>query len=118
MVLSYYISDPIKSHVDGSRPFCFNVPLKILFDAVLYVSTGVGGCWWTIYDREVLMDVALCQFSNNFPNSASGADTITLLIILHSTCTRTFSGEIYCISVLHFGRRKKYPQALLRASGS
>ena len=64
------------------------------------------------------MDVAFWQFSNNPPNPASVADAMTFLIMLHSTCTGTFYGGIYCIGVLDFGPRKKYSPALLRASGS
>ena len=42
------------------------------------------------------------------------------LIIIHITCTGKFSGGISVIGVLllDFGSRKKYPPALLRASGS
>ena len=64
------------------------------------------------------MAVAFWQFSNNPPNSASVADAITFLIILHSTCTGLFSGGIACIVVLEFGPRKKYAPAMLLASGS
>ena len=39
--------------------FCFDFTLTMLFDAVLSVVTGVGGCWWPISTRAVLMDVAL-----------------------------------------------------------
>ena len=42
--------------------FCFAVLLTMIFDAVLYIATGVGGCWWPICARAVLMDVAFLQF--------------------------------------------------------
>ena len=98
--------------------FCFSVPLIMLFAAVLSVVTCVGGCGWYIYARDLLMDVSLWNFSNNPPNYASVADTIPFLIILHSTCTGTFYGDIDFIGVLDFGPRKKYPPALIHASGS
>ena len=85
------------------------------FSTVLSVSTSVGGCGWTIYDRVILVDVALWQFSNNLPNSFSIADTTTLLIMINSTCTGTFYRGVACTSVLDFGPRKKYPHALLCA---
>ena len=90
----------------------------MIFDAVLYIATGVGGCWWPIYDRDVLMDVTFWKFSNNPPNSVSMAYAITSIIILHSKCSRQFGGGIDCIGVFDFGPRKKYPLALLCASGS
>ena len=90
----------------------------MLFVTVLYVAASVGGCWWPMSDRDVLMDVAFWKFSNNPPYSTSLADSITFLIMLHSTCTGTFYGGIYCIVVLDFGPRKKRPPSLLRASGS
>ena len=96
----------------------FAVVLKILFADVFSIAIVVGGCGWPIYARVVLMDVAFYQFSNNPPNSSSVADTMTFLIMLHSTCTGPFSGGIACIGVLGFGPRKKYPPALLRDSGS
>ena len=43
---------------------------------------------------------------------------MTLLIMLNSTCTGYFFGGIDFISVSDFGPRKKYPPALLPASGS
>ena len=76
--------------------FCFAVPLKILFSAILSVSTGVDGCWWNISTAAVLVDVALWKFSNNPPSYTSLSDTMTFLIMLHSTCTGTFCG-ITCI---------------------
>ena len=117
MVLSYFVSDPIKSHVDCSVYF-FAVPLTMLFSAVLSVATVFGGCRWPIYDRNVLADVAFCQYSNNSPNSAFVDDAMTFLVMLHSTCTGPFSRGVSCIGVLDFGPRKKYAYALLRASGS
>ena len=74
--------------------------------AVLYVYTGVGGCWWTISSRTVLMDVTFYQFSNNPPDSTSVADAITFLIRMHPKCTGTFSGGISCTGVLDFVSRK------------
>ena len=67
--------------------------------------------------RDVLVAVAFWHFSNNPPNSASVADAMTFLIMLHSTCIGAFWGIIDCIGVLDFGPRKKYPPALIRASG-
>ena len=64
------------------------------------------------------MDVALWQFSNNTPNSASVDDAIIFLIMMYSTYIGPLSGGISCIGVLNFGPRKKYPPSLLRASGS
>ena len=90
----------------------------MFFSAVMSVATGVGGFWWPIYARAVLVAVAFRQFSNNPPNSASVDDAITFLIMLHSTCTGPFWGGIDCIGVLDFGPRKKYPPSLLCASGS
>ena len=97
--------------------FGFSVPLTTLFAALLSVDTSVGGCWWPISDRTVLMDVSFWQFSNNSPNYAFVTDAITFLIMLHFTCTSPFWGGIDCISVLDFGPRKKYPPALICASG-
>ena len=65
--------------------FCFAVPLEILPATVLYVATGTFGCGWTIYARDVLMDVTFWQFSNNLPNYASVTDAMTFFIMLHST---------------------------------
>ena len=90
----------------------------MLFASVLSVFTGVGVCWWPISDRDVLVDVYFYPFQNNPNNSALVAYAITFLIMLHSTCTKTFLGGIDCIGVLNFGPRKKYPPALLRTSGS
>ena len=90
MALSYSVSDPIKSHDDGSIFFCFAVPLIMLLAAVLSVATGVGGCWWPISARSVIMDLAFWKFPNNPPNSTSVADSITFLIMIHSTCTGKF----------------------------
>ena len=89
----------------------------ILFAAVFSVATGVGDCRWTIYTSSVLMDVSFWHFSNDPSNYTSVADAITLLIMLHSTCNGPFWGGIDCIGVLDFGPRKKYPPALLCASG-
>ena len=58
-------------------PSCGVVPSTIMFAAVLSVATGVGGCGWPISVRSILMDVALLQFSNNPPNYASAADSLT-----------------------------------------
>ena len=90
----------------------------MLFDAVLSVATGVGDFWWTISARAVLVEVAFWQFSNKPPNYYSVADTIKFLMMLHYACISPFYGGISCIGVLNFGPRKKYPPALLRASGS
>ena len=106
MVFSDSVSNPIKFHVYCSRYFCFSIPLTMVFVAVLFVATGVGGCWWPIYAKVVLMDVHFWKFSNRPPNSASVDNSITLFIILHYTWTGSFSGGISCIGVLDFGTRK------------
>ena len=98
--------------------FCFAISLTILLVSVLSIANIIGGCWWSISVRDVLVAVAFWQFSNNPPNYTSVDDDITFLIMLHSTCTGTFSGGIDCISVLNFGPGKKYPPALLCASSS
>ena len=90
--------------------FCFSVPLTMLFVAILYVSTGVGGCWWPIFNRAIRMDVAFWKFSNNPTNSAFVADAITFLIMMHYTCTGIFLGGIDCIGVFYFGTRKNIYQ--------
>ena len=100
-----------------ARDIFFALPLAILFVAVLFFATGVGGSGWTISANYVRMHVAFWQFSNKPPNSASVDDAITFLIILHSTCTGPFLGGIDFIGVLDFGLSKKYPHALLRATG-
>ena len=98
--------------------FCFDVPFRMILPTVLSISTGVGSCEWTIYDRAVRMDVAFWQFSNNLTNSASVADAMTFLIIMHYICTGPFFRGSACIGVFYFDPRGKYPPALLRASGS
>ena len=86
MVLSDSVSDPIKYDVYCSRCFCFAVPLTMLFASVLSVATGVGGCWWTISARAVLVEVDFWQFSNNLPSSYSVTYAVTFLwcCILHA----------------------------------
>ena len=86
--------------------------------SVLVVATGVGSCGWTISTRAVIVDVALWQFSNSPPNSASVVDAMTFIIMLHYTCTGPFFGGIDCMGIFDFGPRTKYPPALLRAYGS
>ena len=98
--------------------FCFAVPFTMIFATVLSVSTVVGGCEWPIYSRSVCMDVAFWKLSNNITGYASVAYAMTFLIVLNYTCTGPFSEGIYFISVLGFCPRKKYPPALLSASGS
>ena len=90
----------------------------MIFDTVLSVDTDVGCFWWTIFARDVQMDVNLWYFSNKPPNYTSVADTITFLIILHSTCTGTFSRGISYIGVLDFGSRILFLSDLLCASSS
>ena len=98
--------------------FCFAVLLTIMVAAVLSIATSIGGCWWPITARAVLVDVAFWKFSNNSPNFSSVADAIKCFIMLNSTCTGPFSGGIYCIGGSDFGPRKKDPTDLLHASGS
>ena len=69
------------------------------------------------FARDILMAVDFWQFSNNPPDSASVAYSITFLIILHCACTRLFLGIIDCICMLYFVPRKKYPPDLRRVSG-
>ena len=90
----------------------------MLFSAVFYIATSVGGFWCTISAKAVRVKVATWKFSNKPPDYASVADTITFLMMLHSTWTVPFSGGISCIGVLDFGPRKKYPPDLLHDSGS
>ena len=52
------------------------------------------------------------------PNSASVANTMAFLIMLHYTCAGPFLAGIDFIGVLDFFPRKKYPPAPFRASGS
>ena len=92
MVFSYSVSDAIKYHVNYSRSFLSRRSVDDAFSAVFSVATGVGGYWWPICDRAILMDVAFRQFSCNPPISASVADAITFLIMLHSTFTGSFGG--------------------------
>ena len=93
------------------------IPFTILFADVLSVATSVGGCGWSISAMAIRIDVAFWYFSNNPPNSATLANSMIFLIILHSTCTGPFSAVISVIGVLFldFGPRKKYPPALLHA---
>ena len=70
--------------------FCLGVPFTVLFSAVLYVATGIGGFGWHIFDRVISIDVAFWKFSENSPNYASVAYAMTFLMILHSTCTGPF----------------------------
>ena len=94
----------------------FLVPFMMIFVTVLSVATSVGSRKWPISDRRALMDISFWHFSNHPPISASVADAITFLIMLHSTCTGPFSGGISCISVLDLGLKGKYPPALNRVS--
>ena len=98
--------------------YFFGVTLVLLSVDVLSAVTGVGGCECPIYARDVCMDVAFWQFSNNNPNSASLEDAMKIFIMLHSTCTGSFSGVISCIGLLDLVPRKKYPPDLPRASVS
>ena len=118
MILLYSISDPIKFHVYCSGYFCFAIPLTMLFETVFSVATGVGGCEWPVYARSILIDFHFWKFSNNPPNSASVADTITFIIMMHYTYTGPLYGCIACIRVFDFGPRKNYPPDLIFASGS
>ena len=86
--------------------FYFAIPLTMMFAAVLSVATGVGGCMWPISAKAVLVEVDFWQFSNNPPSYASVADSMTSLMILHSTCTGPFSGGISWIYVLELGPRE------------
>ena len=80
----------------------FAVLLTMIFAAVLSVAIGVGGCWWPISARAVLMELSFWQFSNNPTSSSSVDDAITFIMILHSTCTGPFLGVISWIGILDF----------------
>ena len=82
--------------------FCFAVLLTMMFATVFSVATGVGGFMWPISSGAVLIEVAFWQFSNHPPSSASEADSVTFLVMLHSTCTSPFLGGISWIGVLDF----------------
>ena len=105
MVLSYSVSDPIKYHVGFSRSFLFYHSTDGDVFQFIVCCHQFGGFWLTIYARAVLVAVAFWKFSNNPPNSASVADAMTFIIVLHSTFTVPFSKGIYFIGVLDFGPR-------------
>ena len=98
--------------------FCFAVPLTMLFANVLSVSTGVGGYWWSMSARAIVVAVAFLVVLKYSSLLFFFDDAMTFLIILYSTFTGPFWGGVYCIGVLHFGTSKKYSPALLRASAS
>ena len=79
----------------------------MLFANLLSVATDVDGCEWPIYATAVLEDIAFWKFSNNPPNSASMADAITFIIMMHYTRNGTFYWGIACIGVLDFAPMKK-----------
>ena len=85
---------------------CFAIPFTMLVDAVLSVSTGVGGCEQPISGRAVRMDFDFWHFSNNPPNCPSEADAMTFLMILHSTCTGPFPGVLMLLVCWSLGRGK------------
>ena len=47
--------------------FCLYLTLTMLFESVLSVATGVGGCWWRISAKVVLVDVAFWLFQIVLP---------------------------------------------------
>ena len=108
MCLLYSAPHPNKSHVDCAEYFCFVVPFTVSFEYVLYFSTGIGGCGWTISARAVGTDVTFWRFFKNANNYASVSDVITFLVILYSKCNGPFSWVVYAIGVLFldFGPRK------------
>ena len=85
IIFLYSVSEPINIMSIDLDLFCFSVPSKMIFAAVLSVYTGVGGCGWPISDRLVPMDVSFWKLSINPPNYASMAVAMTFFIILHST---------------------------------
>ena len=86
--------------------FCFDILFTMIFAALLYVATGVVGCEWPISARSFWIDFVSWKFSNNPPNSDSVPDAMSFLIMLHYTCTGTFSVGIACIGGLDFGPGK------------
>ena len=58
----------------------------------LSVTTGVGGCWWPIYSREILGVAPHCQLTNIAPSSASIALDSTFFIVVYSTWMFPMSG--------------------------
>ena len=88
--------------------FCFVVPFMMLFVTFLSVFTVVGGCQCHNSARVVCMYVAFWKFSNNSTNSASVADAMTFLVILHSTYIGLFFCVIAIIDVFGFGGNKTY----------
>ena len=55
--LSYYVVQPINILSIDLVIIWLAVPFTNIFVSVLSVSTVVGGCGWTIYDRGFRMDV-------------------------------------------------------------
>ena len=86
--------------------FFFVVIFTVLFADVLYISAGVGGFEWPIFDRSFHMDVTFWKFSNNPLNSASLYDSMKFLMILHSICSGPVSEGISFIDVFNFVRGK------------
>ena len=59
MILSYSVLYPIKYHIYCSGYFCFSVPFTMIFDGVLSVDTGVGGCEFPISYGAVCSIISL-----------------------------------------------------------
>ena len=97
----------------------FSAPFTMMFDSVLSIVTGVGGCEWDISDRVFRMGVAFWEFLNYPPPySSSMFDAITFIILFHSICPSTFYWDICFICMLDFGPREKYPPDMLHVSSS
>ena len=60
---------------------CLIFSFTLIFVAVLYVDTGVGGFGWIISARVIRMGVVFWKFSNNPPNYASVADSMEFIMI-------------------------------------
>ena len=100
MILSDFVSDPIKSHVYCSRYFlfCRSVDNSVCcsFPPMLVVF-GVPSL-----PRPPAWKSISVIFSNKPPNSDPVDDAIIFLVMLNSTCTSLLSRGISCIGVLGF----------------
>ena len=90
---------PIKSHVHCSGPlFCCSIHDVVFYCVVCWHCFLL--LWVDHFCQGVTYECCLFEFSNDPTNSDSVADSITFLIILHSTCTGPFSWFIAIIDML------------------